>query len=87
MPIRYIDQKIRKAFSDAAVQYDVLTGLHKEIGRELIHKVKERECQRILDVGMGTGWLTNRLTYFFPESNVVGIDFASGMIEMAKQKG
>ena len=33
MIIKLIDQKIRKAFSDAAMQYDVLSGLHKEIGR------------------------------------------------------
>ena len=86
MPFNLIDQKIRGAFSDAAIQYDVLTGLHKEIGRELIDQIKDHEpSQYILDVGMGTGWFTNRLTYFFPDSIVVGLDFAPGMIEWAKK--
>ena len=79
-----IDDKIRQAFSDSAVQYEVLSGLQKEIGRELIKKIQdEGECDYILDVGMGTGRLTNRLSYFFPDSKIVGIDFATGMVESA----
>ena len=85
MILDFIDQKIRKAFSDAAMQYDVLAGLHKEIGRELIKKNISREnTNTILDVGMGTGWLTGKLSFYFPESKVVGIDFAPGMIKAAK---
>lgn len=86
MILKTIDKRIRRAFSDASAQYDILTGMHKEIGRELIDKIKDYEpCQYILDVGMGTGWFTNRLTYFFPDSIVVGLDFAPGMIEWAKK--
>ena len=86
MIIRTIDRKIRNAFSDASIQYDVLTGLHKEIGRELVNKIKHIEdAQAILDVGMGTGWLTNRLSYFFPDAQVIGLDFAPGMIDAAKK--
>jgi malonyl-CoA O-methyltransferase len=85
MIIKDIDVKIRQAFSNAAIQYDVLSSLHREIGRELVKKVVPIEpCQSILDIGMGTGWLTNKLTHFFPGSTVVGIDFAEGMIQAAK---
>lgn len=87
MIIKLIDQKIRKAFSDAAMQYDVLTGLHKEIGRELAGKIQQCEpCGRILDIGMGTGWFTGRLADMFPESLVVGVDSAPGMISRASEK-
>jgi len=82
-----IDKKIRQAFSGAAMQYEVLTNLHKEIGRELMAKVALRKnCSIILDVGMGTGWLTDRLTHIFENAKVVGIDFSSGMIKEAKKK-
>ncbi len=82
-----IDQKIRKAFSNAAMQYDVLTGLHKEIGRELIARVALRDnCSAVLDVGMGPGWLTNRLTRVFENAGTVGVDFSLGMIGEAKKK-
>lgn len=80
-----IDDKIRKAFSDASTHYDVLTSLHKEIGRELIKKTLSKEpCEQILDVGMGTGWLTKRLVYYFPEAKVTGLDFSDGMVTTAK---
>ena len=82
-----IDKKIRNAFSDAAMQYDMLTSLHKEIGRELIEKVIQYDpCSAVLDVGMGTGWFTNRLTNAFPDAMVVGLDFAHGMISCAQKK-
>jgi len=80
-----IDKKICEAFSDAAVQYDVLTSLHKEIGRDLLKKITAREqCSRILDIGMGPGWLTKRIAFYFPESKIIGTDFAPGMIDLAK---
>lgn len=81
-----LDRRIRRAFSDAALQYDVLANLHKEIGRELMGKIKPaQDCRRILDIGMGTGWLTNRLSLSFPGAQVIGLDFASGMVERAKK--
>ena len=88
MALNFIDQKIRKSFSDAAAQYDVLTGMHNEIGRELLKKVIDTDLtDSILDIGMGTGRLTRRLKFYFPESQVIGMDFAEGMIEIAKNKG
>ena len=87
MILKIIDNKIRQAFSDASIQYDVLTSLHKEIGRELVRKInKIEDAKRILDIGMGTGWLTNKLKFYFPDTMVVGMDFAPGMIDAAKHK-
>ena len=86
MILKSIDQKIRRAFSDSALQYEALTSLHKEIGRELTHKIPaDGFFSKILDVGMGTGWFTNRLKNFFPDSLVVGLDFADGMVETARK--
>lgn len=86
MIFQLIDRKIRQAFSQAAIQYDVLASLHKEIGRELVKKILPTDpCRRILDIGMGTGWLTGRMAYYFPESQVVGLDFAQGMVEYARK--
>ncbi len=86
MILKFIDQKIRRAFSNSALQYEALAGLHKEIGRELTSKISlDIPSPKILDVGMGTGWLTKRLKNFFPDSLVVGLDFADGMIDVARQ--
>ncbi len=77
--------KIRKAFTDAADQYDILTSLHKEIGRELVKKVVRLEANRILDVGCGTGYVANKAKFFYPESTIVGLDLAEGMLQKASQ--
>jgi len=87
MILKFLDQKIRRAFSDSAIQYDVLAGLQKEIGRDLLARIpEEKTCGRILDIGMGTGYLTNKLCALFPEAHVVGIDFAAGMVASARRK-
>lgn len=87
MLLKLIDHRIRAAFSNSAMQYEALAGLQKEIGRELVGKISDREdCRYILDVGMGTGWLTNRLSLLFPEARVFGLDFAGGMIQSARQQ-
>jgi malonyl-CoA O-methyltransferase len=44
------------------------------------------DCRYVLDVGMGTGWMTHRLANLFSEAKVVGIDFAFGMLEAAGKK-
>ena len=84
------DIQVQNAFSRASIRYDVLAGLHREIGRELTRKLREskKDFRTILDVGMGTGWFTNRLARVFPEAKVTGLDYAPGMIEQAaRQEG
>ena len=78
-------KKVRKAFTDAADQYDILTSLHKEIGRELVKKIVRLEAARILDVGCGTGYAANKAKFFFPDSTIVGLDSAEGMLVKASQ--
>ncbi|MBI4308893.1 MAG: methyltransferase domain-containing protein [Candidatus Omnitrophica bacterium] len=77
--------KVRKAFTDAADQYDILTSLHKEIGRELVKKTARLDAARILDVGCGTGYVANKAKFFFPESAIVGLDLSEGMLGKARQ--
>ena len=78
-------ENIRRAFSEAAPQYDFLTDLHKEIGRELVQKMAPLEnVTRILDVGTGTGYLAKKAKYYFPSAEVVGLDLAAGMLDVAQ---
>ena len=39
----------------------------------------------VLDVGCGTGKLLRRATTYWPEAQLIGVDPADGMIEMAKR--
>ena len=77
--------KVRKNFSRAARLYDQFSGLHRDIGRELMaHLPTVAPGGRILDIGMGTGWLTRELLRNFPGARVIGLDLSEGMIAMAK---
>lgn len=87
MILKTLNQQICRAFSNSAVHYEVLAGMQYEIGRDLIKTLEWTEdCQRILDVGMGTGKLTNRLSHLCPGAKIFGLDFAQGMVMQATKK-
>lgn len=87
MILDVFSRKIRKAFSDSAVKYEILAGLQTEIGKELIEKIGNKDdVTSILDVGMGTGRLANRMNLFFPDARIVGMDIADGMVRTAAGK-
>jgi malonyl-CoA O-methyltransferase len=87
MILKTLNQQISRAFSNSAVHYEVLAGMQYEIGRDLIKTLEWTEdCQRILDVGMGTGKLTNRLSHLCPGAKIFGLDFAQGMVMQAVKK-
>jgi len=79
--------KIQYGFSQAARQYDRFSGLHRDIADKLLAGVlQEASPSAALDVGCGTGYLTGRIKERFFQANVVGLDFAKGMLEVARQK-
>ena len=43
------------------------------------------EDSKVLDVGCGTGWASRIIARMVPKGEVVGIDFAEGMVQKAKQ--
>jgi len=80
-------QKIIEAFSKAALRYDEFSGLQKEIGLRLLEEIEiKKGVFFVLDIGIGTGWLTEKLVQHFPQAKITGIDFAPGMIECAKER-
>jgi len=87
MILKQLNQHIRRAFSNSAMHYEVLASMQYEIGRELVKTLDWNEaCETILDIGMGTGKLTNRMSHLCPGSKIVGVDFADGMVQEAKRK-
>ncbi len=41
---------------------------------------------RILELGRGTGYITEKLVHLFPNAQITAIDFAESMIAVAKQR-
>jgi len=77
-------EKVKQCFSRASARYDSLTSLHQQIALELLDRLDQSVSHSsVLDIGMGTGWLTNKLLEKFPFAKVVGIDFSRKMLREA----
>jgi len=80
-------KKVQNAFSRSASCYDRLSSLQQRIGEELFFYLpQEKDYRFILDVGMGTGRMTQKLSALFPQAKISGIDFAQGMVSWAKRQ-
>ena len=53
--------------------------------KDLIDLIRVREGMTVIDLGCGTGELTNMVSELLPESQVLGIDSSPEMLEQASQ--
>jgi len=82
-----MNNKIQQGFSKAAISYDRFTSLHRGIADKLFIQVsKEPKPSALLDVGCGTGYLASKIKESVPQSRIIGLDFAQGMIDVAQSK-
>jgi len=79
-------EKLKKRFSDQAKMYDAFAQVQKEMAKRLLSKIGEgHRIHTILEVGCGTGYLTQLLMDRFPEAHITGLDIAEGMINQARE--
>jgi len=79
-------QQISENFSRSARDYDRHALLQKVMADDLLAKLRGLNPKAVLDIGCGTGYLTRKLAEMFPRAEVLGIDIASGMIEVANRQ-
>ncbi len=87
--MKAIDKKIvRRSFNASAATYDSYAGLQRRMIDVLAAYVSEevRDAGRVLDVGAGTGMLTEKLHSLFPGALVCGCDIADRMLAAAREK-
>ncbi|WP_293267662.1 malonyl-ACP O-methyltransferase BioC [Neptunomonas sp.] len=81
-------QRVAESFSKAAPTYDSEAALQRDIGHQLLLKLSDDlkviKPSSILDLGCGTGYFTSQLHSIYPESHLVGLDIASGMLAHAR---
>jgi len=80
--------QVQKNFSQNAMTYDQYAVVQKEMARELLVKIKNTgKCFRnILEIGCGTGFLTELLAKEYPLAQITATDIAPDMIVVARKK-
>jgi malonyl-CoA O-methyltransferase len=80
-------QLISDNFSASAAGYDRHAVMQKKMADRLFETIVDFNLQlkTILDIGCGTGYLTEKLAEHFPEAQVEGVDIAPGMIAVAEK--
>lgn len=83
---KHLDKKkVAQSFSRAAPTYDSVAQLQRDIGAHLFSQLPDAlpAQSTVLDLGSGTGFFTQRLAARYPESQIIGLDIAEGMLHYA----
>ena len=85
-----LDKKIiRQHAEQVADTYDASAVLQKEIARRLSERLDYIKLQpkQVLDVGSGTGFITEDLFKRYPKAQLIAMDFALNMVKKCKKGG
>lgn len=82
---------IKNLFNSISNNYDKLNdimslGLHKSIKKDTIKAPGLNSEAKILDLCTGTGDLASILKEKYPQAEVIGVDFSSDMLKIAREK-
>lgn len=81
--------KTRLGFERAADTYDANAVLQREIGERLQERLDliKLQPQTVLDLGSGTGFLTEKLLRRYKKARIIGVDLAHSMVRKTRQRG
>ncbi|EIT87354.1 biotin biosynthesis protein BioC [Fictibacillus macauensis ZFHKF-1] len=80
---------VQKRFSKQATSYDEYAIVQKQMADHLLAQLTCHSFPKnvsILEIGCGTGFLTEKLCAAFPHAGIVAVDLAPGMIQQAKTR-
>ncbi|HEY8910704.1 MAG TPA: methyltransferase domain-containing protein [Desulfosporosinus sp.] len=80
--------QVQNNFSQNAITYDQYAVVQKEMARELLLKIRRtgRDFRNILEIGCGTGFLTELLAREYPLAQITATDISQEMIVVASEK-
>jgi malonyl-CoA O-methyltransferase len=79
---------VRRAFNNAAATYDEHAFLQREIANRLFERLDYIKINpaRILELGSGTGYATQKLLARNPASQIIALDLAPAMVAATRTK-
>lgn len=82
--------RVAKQFSRAANTYDAVTPVQRLMGLRLLELTTEQNLgfqpARILELGCGTGGLTELLRRRYPHADITAIEISSAMVDQAQKR-
>jgi len=78
--------KARQAFSKQAWHYDNYVDIHAEIAQRLMHSVPPKQYRQIVELGCGTGLLSQLIAKAYPLSTLTLVDFSKDMLQVCQHK-
>ncbi len=79
--------KVRQSFASAADSYDEMAALQRKVGLQLLQQFSEQRISGlVIDVGCGTGFLTQRLIDLPLVKQVIALDIALSMVLRTRVK-
>ncbi len=81
--------KTRSGFDRAADSYDDSAFLQCEVGERLLERLEliRMQPQHVLDLGCGTGKITEALLKKYHKAQITGLDLALSMVQKTRSKG
>tara|TARA_B100001113_G_scaffold109431_1_gene88642 strand:+ start:1051 stop:1875 length:825 start_codon:yes stop_codon:yes gene_type:complete len=81
-------KRVQNSFNRKASSYDEYAILQKEVSRRMSEKLNMIKTQpkKILDLGCGTGFLTEELSKNYPNTDIISVDFSESMLKICRDK-
>lgn len=81
-------QRIAATFAAAAPDYDGHAVVQRHAAEQLAQRVRERwpRLERVVEIGCGTGNLTERLVQAYPGAAIRATDIAPGMVKACRER-
>jgi malonyl-CoA O-methyltransferase len=86
VPMQRDKRRVAQAFSRAAESYDSVAQLQRAIADRLLQWLPEEVEGNLLDLGCGTGYAAPHLHACYPESPLLHLDLAHGMLTFAREQ-
>jgi malonyl-CoA O-methyltransferase len=79
---------VKEAFDRAAPHYDEVAVLQREVSNRMMERLDLVKIvpKHVLDIGVGTGVSCRALNKYYKKAQIIGLDLAPGMLQLARNK-